>query len=207
MNDDPSVEECVSGAKASYDLIVIASSAGGIQALLQVLSGLPKNFPAAIVAVQHLHPDHKSYLATIAARRTTLKVKQAGDGDSIHPGCVYIAPPDHHLLVNAGGRLALRHGERENYVRPSADLLFKSAANIYKDRLIAVILSGSGKDGKEGMVVVKQMGGFNIVQDRSTAAYFEMPQAAISTGKVDLILPVETISAHILSLVLTGTVE
>jgi two-component system chemotaxis response regulator CheB len=92
-------------------------------------------------------------------------------------------------------------------VRPSADLLFKSAANIYKDRLIAVILSGSGKDGKEGMVVVKQMGGFNIVQDRSTAAYFEMPQAAISTGKVDLILPVETISAHILSLVLTGTVE
>jgi two-component system, chemotaxis family, protein-glutamate methylesterase/glutaminase len=207
MPEDLPLEECVSKVKTRYDLIVIASSAGGIEPLLQILSGFPHDFPAAIIAVQHLHPDHKSYLSAIAARRTALKVKQAEDRDTICPGWVYIAPPDYHLVVTEGARLALSHAERKNYVRPSADLLFESAAQVYKERLIAVILSGSGKDGKEGMVVVKQMGGFNIVQDRSTAAYFEMPQAAISTGKVDLILPVEEITGRVLSMVRTGVVE
>jgi two-component system, chemotaxis family, protein-glutamate methylesterase/glutaminase len=193
-------------AESRFDCIVIASSAGGMEPLLQILSGLPPDFHAAVIVVQHLHPDHKSYLASIASRRTPLQVKQAQDGDRILPGHIYTAPPGSHVVVGPDQKLALTKTELKNYVRPSADILFESAAQVYRDRLIAVVISGSGKDGKEGIRKVKQVGGFTIAQDRETAAYFDMPQAAISTGMVDLVLPIEEIAPSLLLLVKTGAV-
>jgi two-component system, chemotaxis family, protein-glutamate methylesterase/glutaminase len=193
-------------AESRFDCIVIASSAGGMEPLLQILSGLPPDFPAAVIVVQHLHPDHKSYLVDIASRRTVLKVRQAQEGAAICPGNVYIAPPGKHVVVDDGLRLRLTQEPLKNFVRPSADILFESAAQHYLDRLIAIVISGSGKDGKEGIQKVKQMGGFTIVQDRETAAYFDMPQAALSTGMVDLVLPIEEIAPSLLLLVKTGAV-
>jgi two-component system, chemotaxis family, protein-glutamate methylesterase/glutaminase len=207
MDGEPGPNDFDPATKSRYDLIVIAASAGGMEPLLQVLSGFPPDFSAAIIAVQHLHPQHKSYLTEIASRRTKMNVKQAEDGDRITPGWVYIAPPDYHIRIGADSRLALTHDKPKNFVRPSADILFETAAQQYKDRLIALVLSGSGKDGKEGVCKVKQMGGFNIAQDQETAAYFDMPRAAISTEMVDLILPVDQISNSILALVRTGTVK
>jgi two-component system, chemotaxis family, protein-glutamate methylesterase/glutaminase len=207
MNDENNAGDIVSKAAPGYDLVVTASSAGGMEPLLQVLSGFPADFPAAVIAVQHLHPEHKSVLTSIASRRTKLKVKQAEEGDQIKPGWVYIAPPDYHVVVKPGFCLELSHAGQKNYVRPSADVLFDSAAQQYQDRLVAIILSGSGKDGKDGIVKVKEMGGFTIAQNRETAAHFAMPQAAISTGMVDQILPLDEIAPFVQSLVTTGAVS
>ncbi|NER28620.1 MAG: chemotaxis protein CheB [Symploca sp. SIO1C4] len=117
-------------ADAAFDLVAIASSAGGLQALTEVVSNLPAEFPAALVIVQHLDPRHRSLMAEILSRRTPLQVKQAQEGDCLSPGMVYIAPPNRHLLVNQDGTLSLSQTELVHFVRPSADLLFDSVAAI-----------------------------------------------------------------------------
>src|SRR5438067_63283 len=130
----------------AFDIVALASSAGGLRALVQVLSSLPANFPAAIVLVQHMDPRHRSYLAEILGRRTGLRVQAADEGDRLTGGTVYVAPPDEHLLVEVGGTLRLVHSDRVHFVRPSADRLFASVAEVFGDRAIAVVLTGSGSD-------------------------------------------------------------
>src|SRR5262244_3515986 len=149
----------------SFDVVALAASAGGLQALIRVLEGLPGDFGAAIVIVQHLDPRHRSLIADIFGRRTALKVKEAEEGDQLRPGTVYTAPPNRHLLVNPDGTVSLSQSELVHFVRPSADLLFESVAASYRDRSIAVVLSGTGTDGAMGLGAIKKMNGKTIVQD------------------------------------------
>ena len=192
---------------AAFDIVALAASAGGLTALSQVLSGLPSGFPATIVVVQHLDPRHRSLMADILSRRTSLRVKQAEEGDRLEPATVYIAPPNRHLLVNPDGSLSLSQSELVHFVRPSADLLFESAAASYKDRAIAVVLTGTGSDGTMGVQAVKKMSGTVIAQDGKTAEFSGMPVAAIQTGSVDFILPLDDIAPALVSLVIKGGVE
>jgi two-component system, chemotaxis family, protein-glutamate methylesterase/glutaminase len=190
--------------EAAFDLVALASSAGGLGALSEILSALPKHFPAAIAVVQHLDPRHRSLMAKILSGRTSLSVKEAEEGDQLRPGTVYIAPPDRHLLINSGGTVTLTQSEMVHFVRPSADLLFESVAASYKDRAIAVVLTGSGSDGKMGIQAIKKMGGTVIAQNEATSEFFGMPGAAIETGIVDFILPLQEIPAALVTLVMTG---
>ena len=188
--------------EAAFDLVSLAASAGGLKALSEVLSHLPDNFPAAIVIVQHLDPRHRSLMADILSRRTPLTVKEAREGDCLSPGTVYIAPPNRHLLVNPDGTLSLSQSELVHFVRPSADLLFDSVAASYRDRAIAVVLTGTGTDGVMGVQAIKKMGGTVIAQDEESSEFFGMPGAAIQTGEVDFILPLLEIAPALVSLVM-----
>jgi two-component system, chemotaxis family, protein-glutamate methylesterase/glutaminase len=191
-------------SNAAFDVVALASSAGGLNALSQVLSALPPDFPAALVVVQHLDPRHPSLMADILSRRTPLTVKQAETGESLRVGTVAIAPPDQHLLVNPDGTLSLSHTQLVHFVRPSADLLFESVAASFKDRAIAVVLTGTGRDGAMGVEAIKKMGGTVIAQDAATAEFFGMPGAAIQTGSADFVLPLGEIAAALVTLVTTG---
>ena len=177
-----------------FEIVALAASAGGLKALTEVLAGLPAAFPAALVVVQHLDPRHRSLMADILGRRTKLVVRQAADNDRVQPGNVLIAPPDRHLLVNADGSVSLTRTDRVHFSRPSADLLFESVAASYRDRAIAVILSGSGSDGSMGVKAIKKTGGTLVVQDPATAEFAGMPGAARKTGLADFVLPLEEIA-------------
>ncbi len=191
---------------AAFDVVALAASAGGLTALSSVLADLPAGFPAGILVVQHLDPRHRSLMADILNRRTRLEVKQAEDGDHLTPGRVYIAPPNRHLLLNGDGSLSLTQTELVHFVRPSADLLFESVAAGYKDRAIAVVLSGSGGDGSMGVKAIKKMGGTVLAQDQRTSEFFGMPGAAIDGGSVDFVLPLEEIAPALVTLVMKGQV-
>jgi len=186
--------------RATFEVIAIATSAGGLKALSQVLAALPADFPPAIVVVQHLDPRHRSLMAEILNRRTRLRVKEAEEGDRLEPHTVYVAPPDYHLLVNPDGTLSLSHSELVHFVRPSADLLFESVAASYKDRAIAVVLTGSGSDGAMGVQAIKKMGGTVIAQDEDSSEFFGMPAAAIKTKTVDFVLPLGEIADALVTL-------
>jgi two-component system chemotaxis response regulator CheB len=197
---DSGLEVAPQASRARYDIIAIASSAGGLGALTRLLSSISAGFPATILVVQHLDPRHESLMADILSRRTELAVKQAEAGTSIEAGTVYIAPPDKHLLVNQDGTLSLTQTELVHFVRPSADLLFESVAAAFCERAIAVVLTGSGRDGAMGVVAIKKMGGTVIAQDEASSEFFAMPSAAIETGQVDFVLPLEEISGALVSL-------
>jgi len=192
---------------AVFDVVALAASAGGLTALSQVLAGLPADFPATLVVVQHLDPRHRSLMADILSRRTALRVKQAEEGDRLAPATVYIAPPNRHLLVNPDGSLSLSQSELVHFVRPSADLLFESVAASYRDRSIAVVLTGTGSDGVMGVQAIKKMGGTVIVQDEKTSEFFGMPGAAIQTGSADFVLPLDEVASALVTLVMKSEVE
>jgi two-component system chemotaxis response regulator CheB len=191
-------------ASAAFDIVALAASAGGLAALSHILAALPAAFPAAVVVVQHLDPRHRSLMADILSRRTPLQVKQAEEGDRLCAAMVYIAPPNRHLLVNPDGTLSLSQSELVHFVRPSADLLFESVAASYKDRAIAVVLTGTGSDGAMGIQAIKKMSGTVIAQDEHTSEFFGMPSAAIHSGNVDFILPLDEIAAALVTLVVKG---
>lgn len=186
----------------SFDVVVMAASLGGIQALIAVLSALPATFPAAILVVQHLSPRHPSDLAALLDRRTALNVKWAEHREHISPGTVYLAPPDHHMLVNRDGILSLSQSPPQQFVRPSANPLFESAARSYGGRVVAVVLSGLGKDGSQGVQAIKEQGGIVLIQDYATSRAFNMPQAALHTGCVDFTLSLHTLSRTLIALVM-----
>ena len=193
-----------SNAIPAFDMVAIAASAGGLSAISAVLSNLPSTFPATIVIVQHLDPRHRSLMAEILDRNTTLRVKQAEDGEKILPSTVYIAPPDRHLLVNSDGTLALSQSELVHFVRPSADLLFESVAASHKERAIAVVLTGTGSDGSMGAQAIKKMGGTVICQSIESAEFTGMPLAVLQSKCVDFVLPLDEIAAALVTLVTKG---
>lgn len=186
---------------ARFDVVGLATSAGGLNALKRILLQLPPTFPAAILIVQHLNPNGRSLLPTILRRYTQLTVKQAEAGEKLQPKTVYTAPPDQHLLVQPTGVFELAHTEKVQYTRPSADRLFESLATSCGERSIVVVLSGNGRDGAMGLQKVKQMGGITMVQDPETAEFSAMPRAAIQTQKVDWVLPLDQIAAMLVDLV------
>jgi two-component system, chemotaxis family, protein-glutamate methylesterase/glutaminase len=180
-------------------IVALASSAGGLNALTHVLSALPADFPCALVIVQHVDPRRRSLMAEILDRRTALAVKEAAEGDPIESGRAYIAPPDRHLLVNPDRRLSLARTELVHFVRPSADLLFESTAAVYRQGAVAVVLSGTGRDGSLGVKAIKKMGGTVIVQD-SASEFPGMPKAAGESVMADHILALDEIAPALLSL-------
>jgi two-component system, chemotaxis family, protein-glutamate methylesterase/glutaminase len=204
VNESPREDPRTPLPHAAFDVVAMAASAGGLGALGRVLADLPCAFPAPFVVVQHLDPRHRSLMAEILGRRTQLRVKQAQDGDYLAPATVYVAPPDRHLLVNPDGSLSLSQSELVHFVRPSADLLFESVAASYKDRAIAVVLTGTGSDGTMGVKAIKKMGGVVIAQDEESSDFFGMPGAAIQTGSVDFILPLGEIPSTLIRLVMRG---
>src|SRR5215208_7357609 len=148
---------------ASRDTIVIGASAGGVQALSKLVSDLPADLPAAVFIVLHLASNVPSLLPEILARDSRLRVTHAKNGEPISWGHVYVAPPDHHLLIE-DQHVKLVHGPKENLHRPSIDALFRSAARWAGPRVIGVVLTGARDDGKTGMRAIKQRGGITIVQ-------------------------------------------
>jgi len=183
------------------EVVVIGASAGGLAALNVVLAGLPADFQAAVLIVQHLAPQHKSLMAEILSRISALPVKQAEEGESVKLGTIYIAPPDRHLLVTSEHLVSLSQAALVHFLRPSVDLLFESVATAYKEKTIALMLTGTGRDGSMGVRAIKKMGGTVIAQDEKTSQSFGMPRAAIDTGEVDLILPLGEIAEALVTLV------
>src|SRR5215467_3681009 len=184
------------------DLVAIGASAGGLPALVDVLSSINSDFPAVVI-VQHLDPRHKSQMAALLARKTRKPVKEAEDGESIVRSTIYIGPPDEHLLVSQG-RIQLAHSRLIRFSRPSIDIMFGSVAAVYGDAAIGVILSGSNRDGADGIAAIKRAGGTTIAQDPSTAEYRIMPQAAIDTGCVDLVISLDRMGETISALIARG---
>jgi two-component system chemotaxis response regulator CheB len=187
-----------------YSAVALAASAGGIQALFQVLGPLPRDLPAAVLIVQHLDPRFPTHLGEILARRTRLPVMLAEEGMEIEPGCAYVAPPDRHLLANDDLTLSLTRTALVHFVRPSADLLFESIAAIFGIRSVAVVLTGSGGDGSFGVRAIRAVGGTVIVQAPETCEYSGMPRAAIQTGCVDAVLPLPEIAPALVRLLTPG---
>jgi two-component system, chemotaxis family, protein-glutamate methylesterase/glutaminase len=183
-----------------FAIVAIAASAGGITALGRVLGGFPPGFPVPVVVVQHLDPRHQTIIAEVLGRRAKLPVRLASEGDRVEPGIIYVAPPNHHLLVGAEGTLTLSSSELVHFVRPSADLLFESVAGSYGARAIACVLTGSGSDGAMGASAVKTRGGTVIAEDPRLAEFSGMPEAAVASGAVDFILPLDEIAAVICGL-------
>jgi two-component system chemotaxis response regulator CheB len=194
-----------SPAKGGYEVVAIASSAGGVIALSAVLGALPADLPTPVLVVQHLDRRHETVIAEVLSRRTSLKVKLAAHEEVAQAGFVYVAPPDRHLLVSKSGRLTLAETELVHFVRPSADLLFESVAAAYRDGAVAVVLTGTGSDGSMGVRAVKARGGTVIVEDPATAEFSGMPRAAIETGAADFVLTIEEIGPVVSHLVESGS--
>ena len=186
---------------AAFDIVAIAASAGGVVALGQLLGGIPAGFGATIVIVQHVDPRHQSLMPQVVGRHARLPVTHAEDGTTVKAGHAYLAPPGHHLLINRRGVVTLTDTELVNFVRPSADLLFESVAAAFGDRAIAVVLTGTGRDGAMGVSAIKQRGGTVVAQDEASSEFFGMPGSAIKTGAVDLILPLDEIASRLVALV------
>jgi two-component system, chemotaxis family, protein-glutamate methylesterase/glutaminase len=174
-------------------VVGIGASAGGVDALIQIVGALPRNLAAAICVVLHVPATGRSLLAEILGRATDLPVKVPADGETLSPGHVYVAPSDRHLTV-AGGRLRLDRGPKENGVRPSVDPLLRSLAAAYGDSAVAVILSGALGDGSAGALAVEQAGGAVLVQDPADATVSSMPESALrAVGTADAVLPASEI--------------
>ena len=182
------------GIPFTLPVIGIAASAGGLAALSTVIGALKPDLNAAILILQHLSATHPSHLADILGRRTRLAVKQAAARDCLRQGVILTAPPGLHLLISPEGIVSFSHLPPVNHVRPAADRLFESIASSFGPRSIAVVLTGTGRDGAKGAQIVKQAGGIVIVQDEATSEFFGMPGAAIKAGLVDQILPLEAIA-------------
>lgn len=166
---------------------------------------LPANLPAAIVVAQHIPRSHPSRLAEILARKTPMLVKQAANGDVLCHSRIFVAPPDQHLLIESGGLLHLSTSPRIHFTRPSAEPLFCSAAAVYGKNVVGVVLTGADSDASLGVQIIKNAGGKIVVQNQATSVDFSMPQAAIQTGKVDLVLPLNEISEAIVNAVVELT--
>ena len=192
---------------ARHELVILAASAGGIEAIGKILEALPASFPTPIAVLQHRSPNAPSVLEKILGRRCKLRVKNAEPSESFVAGTVYIAPPDSHLIVGTDRCFHLRDGTRVNFLRSAADPLIRSAAHSLNGKVIAVILTGGGRNGTDGVRDVRALGGAVIAQDPLTALHSGMPRAAIATGAVDYVLPLEEIGPMLVRLTSVGPNE
>lgn len=174
-------------------LIVMGTSLGGLSALRTVLGSLPGNFSVPVAIVQHRHKESDYTLSCYLQQYVSLSIREVEDKDEIQPGQIYLAPADYHLLVEPG-HFSLSTDDPVSYARPSIDVLFESAAEVYHRDLIGVVMTGANQDGARGLVQVKARGGVTVVQDPKTAASSIMPKAAIASVSVDWILPLEQIA-------------
>lgn len=202
--DNPSPMRAATASESGplHPVVALVASAGGFDALTQVLSSLSKDLFACVLVAQHLPVEHRSRLAHLLNQRTELPVRTAVDNDELTPGTVLVAPAGHHLIVTSANRIGLTEaGPRPP--RPSADLLLATLAVTCGPRAVAVVLSGAGSDGQAGVRAIAHQGGTVLAQDQASSAYFAMPHAAIGTGLVHAVLPPRHIAAairdHVLS--------
>ena len=183
-------------------IVALVCSAGGLDALVQILQELPPTFPASVIVLQHQAPGATALLAHILQRHCELPLAEVVDGELLRAGTVVVVPSGHHALVPPDGRIMLVPTDGSLRYRPSADLLLTTLALAAGPRVIAVILSGAGSDGALGALVVHRCGGTVLTSDVASSAYFAMPSAAISeNGVVDRVLPVHDIAAQLSTLV------
>jgi two-component system chemotaxis response regulator CheB len=182
-------------------VVAVATSTGGPAALHHLLSQLPAEFPVSILVVQHITPGFAAGLATWLNQASPFHVKIAQEGESLAPATVYLAPDGRHLGVTSHHRVALSDAPPVGGFRPSGTLLFESVARVFGPATVAVILTGMGEDGVEGLRAVRQAGGTIIAQDEKTSVVFGMPAAAIAAGLADLVLPLEILPARLAELV------
>jgi two-component system, chemotaxis family, protein-glutamate methylesterase/glutaminase len=166
------------------DVIVIGSSAGGVEALRRLCACLPADLPAAVLVVQHLSPSARSVLPQLLARAGRLPAATPSDGEVLERGRIYVAGPDHHLLLRPGHML-VRRGPFENRTRPAVNALFRSAAIAYGARVIGVVLTGLLDDGTDGLIAIKAVGGTSVVQHPDDAEWPSMPRNALKRDHVD----------------------
>jgi two-component system chemotaxis response regulator CheB len=180
------------------DAIVIGASAGGIEALSTLLPALPARLHAAVIIVLHLPRERPSLLAEIFKAKCVRPVSEAQDKEPVAPGAVYFAPPDYHLLIDKGlqgaPQLALSADELVNFSRPAIDVLFESAADIYRERLLGIILTGANQDGAIGLRAVQTFGGMALVQRPADAPAPLMPESAIKLCPTARVLTLEQIA-------------
>ena len=203
-SDRPSVESTPRHPvtkRGEFELALIAASAGGIPALQDFLAKLPADFPVPIAVVLHRAQSRAALIARILSKNCPLEVKLAEESEELRAGTVYVAPAREHLVVRANRKFHLMNGGRIKYVHSSANPLFESAAYALDGRVVAVVLTGSGTDGTNGVQTVKGMGGVVLVQDPASSAYSSMPLSAIGTGAVDRVLPLEQIPRELVKLV------
>ena len=177
---------------APSHLIVVGTSAGGMPALVQLVAQLPATLPAAVLIVQHFSPDSDGQqLVDRLARHTEMDCRLPTDGETIHSGTLYLAPPDRHLLAKDGNvaHVLVTKGPRENRYRPAADSLFRSAAVAYGPRTVGIVLTGMLHDGTAGLEFIKRCGGLAIVQDPLEAEYPSMPETAMRNVDIDYVVP------------------
>jgi two-component system chemotaxis response regulator CheB len=177
-----------------HDIVVVGASAGGVEALADLAASLPPDLPAAVFVVLHLPSTRTSALPDILSRRGPLPATHVKDGEPIEPGRLYVAPPDHHVLLRSG-HVHLARGPRENGHRPAVDPLFRSAAREYASRVIGVVLSGALDDGTAGLAAIKTRGGLAVVQEPTDALYPGMPTSALEHVRVDHVQPAAALGA------------
>ena len=186
-------EAVAAAASRPIEAVVIGASAGGFEALLAILKGLPATFPMPLVAVLHLPDNHESKLAELFGYRLSLQVREARDKESLAPGVLYFAPSGYHLSIENDYSFSLSCEERVSYARPSIDVLFASAADAYGKSLAGILLTGANYDGAAGLSGMQVAGALTIVQDPASAEVATMPEAAIRRMTPDLILPLAEI--------------
>lgn len=191
---------------ARHDLVVVGTSAGGVEALQRLAADLPADFPAAVCVVQHVHAEGPGLLAPILDRAGPLPAAFPEDGDALQAGRIIVAPPDHHLLVKEG-YVRVTRGPRENRCRPAIDPLLRSAAVAYGPRVVGVVLTGLLDDGASGLLAVQRCGGVTVVQDPDDAAYPDMPRSALQHVEADHVAPLRDLGGLLARLTQEPAVE
>jgi len=176
-----------------YEAIVVGTSAGGFHALSAMAAEFPESFSLPVIVVQHTKEDNDGFFASHLNSQSALWVKEADDKEAIRSGRLYLAPPGYHLLIEADRSFSLSVDPRVKYSRPSIDVLFNSAADVYQDNLIGVILTGANSDGSQGLRNIKGRGGLAIVQEPASAEVACMPREAIAATPVDHVLALQEI--------------
>src|SRR5262245_48715050 len=189
-----------STGSSGHDVIIIGASAGGVQALSRLVAQLPRDLPAALFLVIHMPFQGPDLLGDVLRGVTVLPVKTPSDGEAFEPGTIYIARPDHHLLVKQG-YVRLTRGPRENRCRPAIDPLFRSAAVAYRSRVVGVLLTGMLNDGAAGLQGIQRCGGIAMVQEPQDALWPDMPLAALEQIRPDHVLPVRDMGDLLVRLV------
>lgn len=188
-------------SRSEFDVVVVAASLGGRDAIERLLAPLPADFAVPIIVVQHVDAHAHSYLPELLARRTQLSVRHAVSGEPLRAATVYVAAPGRHLTVGADQHCLLSDGAPVEYSRPAADPLFVSAAKVFGARTLGVILTGRLRDGSSGAYGIRQVGGVVLAQAPDTCRAAAMPEAAIRLGVVDLVLPLASLGAAVHALV------
>lgn len=183
-----------------YRAIVIGASAGGLYAIRDLLIRLPSDFEIPIIIVQHLSPSSENYMVEFLNKSTSLKIKEIDEKEPIKPNMVYIAPPNYHVLIEEDETFSLSADEKVNYSRPSIDVLFYSASDIYMKSLIGVVLTGANDDGARGLFTIRKNGGLGIVQTPASAEAPQMPTAAILEANPEYILEISEIAQLLIEL-------